>query len=337
MGSRQISRSLARLPERAVPQIPLVIVLAAFVLVGAQAPDTVTRELAITVDDLPGVSAENQSIEHLQRLTSGILAAFARHRVPAIGFVNEGKLDRDGTPDPMRVALLRQWSEAGLELGNHTYSHLDLHVAPLADVEADVRRGEPVTRDLMTKAGKRLRYFRHPFLHTGRNAETRRSFEAFLTERGYTVAPVTVDNADYIFAAAYDRRTAAGDTAQVERIFETYIDYMSRVVEFYEQQSHAILSRPMRQILLVHANALNARALPIWLPMLEKRGYRFVPLERALEDPAYATSRDEYFGPSGITWLHRWAITAGKRGAFFAGEPEVPDWVQRAASPNPQY
>lgn len=29
-----------------------------------------------------------------------------------------------------------------------------------------------------------------------------------------------------------------------------------------------------------------------------------------------------------ITWLHRWALTTGKRGAIFAGEPEVPNWVQ---------
>lgn len=57
-------------------------------------------------------------------------------------------------------------------------------------------------------------------------------------------------------------------------------------------------------------------------------GYEFVSLEAALEDPAYA-SADDYFGPSGITWLHRWALTQGKRGAFFAGEPEVPEWIGR--------
>jgi peptidoglycan/xylan/chitin deacetylase (PgdA/CDA1 family) len=291
----------------------------------------VQREIAITMDDLPGVSAETQAIGHFQDLTASILDAFARHAVPAIGFVNQGKLDRAGEPDPDRLALLRRWADAGLELGNHTYSHIDLHTETLEKVEADVVRGEPAPRALMTAAGKRLRYFRHPFLHTGRDAETRRSFEAFLAARGYRVAPVTVDNSDYVFASAYDHRVGAGDTAQAARVLDAYIGYMNRVVTYYEVQSVAIVGRPMRQILLIHANALNARALPRWLPMLEARGYRFITLDRALEDPAFAALPDEYYGAGGITWLHRWALTAGKRGAFFAGEPEVPAWVQQAS------
>jgi hypothetical protein len=49
-----------------------------------------------------------------------------------------------------------------------------------------------------------------------------------------------------------------------------------------------------------------------------------------LQDPAYQ-STDEYVGSGGITWLHRWALTQGKRGEFFKGEPEVPAWVEQAA------
>ena len=65
---------------------------------------------------------------------------------------------------------------------------------------------------------------------------------------------------------------------------------------------------------------------------LRERGYRFITLREALEDPAYA-SADTYVGPAGITWLHRWALTQGRRGALFAGEPEVPEWIRRAAQP----
>ena len=64
----------------------------------------------------------------------------------------------------------------------------------------------------------------------------------------------------------------------------------------------------------------------IGFSQLTARGYRFVSLQHALQDPAY-TRRDEYVGPAGITWLHRWALTEGKKGAFFAGEPVVPEWV----------
>jgi len=295
------------------------------------------REIAVTMDDLPGVSAVDLSLPHVERLTAGILDAFTRHHVPAIGFVNEQKLEREGSVEPGRVALLRQWIDGGFELGNHTYSHIDLHTAAREQVESEVLRGERVTRGLLAGAGKRPRYFRHPFLHTGRSLEVRGAFQSFLHAHGYTVAPVTVDNSDYVFAAAYDRRLAAGDAAQAAVIVDTYIDYMTRVVGYYEDQAVALLGRPMRQILLVHANALNARALPRWLPQLEQRGYRFVSLEYALADPAFSEQRDEYVGAGGITWLHRWALTAGKRGAFFAGEPEVPTWIQTASSaPSPE-
>ena len=64
--------------------------------------------------------------------------------------------------------------------------------------------------------------------------------------------------------------------------------------------------------------------------MFRARGYRFVSLDRALEDSAYR-HRDEYYGPAGITWLHRWAMTDGKRGTIFAGEPPVPEWIEQAS------
>jgi hypothetical protein len=31
----------------------------------------------------------------------------------------------------------------------------------------------------------------------------------------------------------------------------------------------------------------------------------------------------------GMTWLHRWAITAGKPRAIFTGEPAVPEWIEQ--------
>src|SRR5688500_5656953 len=163
-----------------------------------------TRPVAIEFDDLPGASVGGLDIEHFERFTTELLAAIGRHQVPSIGFVNEGKLAAGGAVVPARVALLKQWIDAGLELGNHSYSHHDLHTTPLEDFKQDVIRGEPITKKLMGDAGKRLRFFRHPFLHTGRDAATRRDFETFLAERGYRVAPVTIDNYDYTFARAYD-------------------------------------------------------------------------------------------------------------------------------------
>jgi peptidoglycan/xylan/chitin deacetylase (PgdA/CDA1 family) len=290
------------------------------------------REVAVTFDDLPGVSAVDRSAAHLNRVTAGLLRAFLQRRIPVVGFVNEGKLWQNGALDDERVQILREWLAAGLELGNHTYSHIDLHVATLDEVKDAVVRGDATMRVLMATQERAPRYFRHPYLRTGRDPQTRGSFEAFLAERRYTVAPVTIDNADYTFAAAYDRAAARGDDRAVDEIVTMYLDYMNRVVRYYERQSQALFGRQIRQILLLHANALNAVAFDRIAAALEERGYTFVRLDRVLQDTAFK-SPDTYCGPGGISWIHRWAISRGKQAEFFAGEPKVPSWIARAASP----
>jgi peptidoglycan/xylan/chitin deacetylase (PgdA/CDA1 family) len=292
--------------------------------------------VAVTFDDLPGVAQGDRSVAAHARITERLLGHLRAHRVPAIGFVNEEKLLTEGRVDPRRVALLRQWAQAGLELGNHGYSHIDFHTSPTDAYIADVLRGDSLTRLVLAEAGRRPQWFRHPFLHTGRTLDDRRRFEAALAERGYRVAPVTIDNGDYLFAAAYD--LAPADSVR-RRVADEYVRYMEAVAAYYEQQSAALLGREIAQVLLLHANNLNADHFGRLAEMYARRGYAFVPIERAMQDPAYA-SRDTYTGPAGITWLHRWALTQGKRGDFFAGEPTVPEWVtalsQRRENPRTQ-
>jgi peptidoglycan/xylan/chitin deacetylase (PgdA/CDA1 family) len=265
-------------------------------------------------------------IDIVERDTTRLLSALERHRIPAIGFVNENNLLVDGVVDERRVALLKQWIRSGQELGNHTFSHRDLHSTPAHVFQAEIERGDDITGRLLAASKKRPRYFRHPFLHTGRSLETKAQVEKFLAQSGYRVAPVTIDNYDYLFARAHHLASAA----ERPRIERAYLDYMTAVVSYYEQQSAAIVGREIRQILLLHANGLNAQTLPALATMLEQRGYTFVTLDRALEDPAYQ-SADQFTGAGGITWLHRWAMTRGMSGAIFRGEPVVPDWIERAA------
>jgi hypothetical protein len=67
--------------------------------------------------------------------------------------------------------------------------------------------------------------------------------------------------------------------------------------------------------------------------MIEDQGYRFIALDEALEDPAHELP-DTFVGRGGIGWLHRWALTAGRKGKFFAGEPEVSKEVKNPARGN---
>jgi peptidoglycan/xylan/chitin deacetylase (PgdA/CDA1 family) len=291
----------------------------------AQVSRPAERTVALTFDDLPAVSTR-QDFAVQSAITDGILATLSRNHIPAIGFVIEGKLYDGERLDTARAGLLRRWLDAGFELGNHTYSHRSLYNAPLAEFEADVLRGERVTRPLMREYGHTLKWFRHPTLNTGPDLATKQSFEKFLSEHDYEVAPVTIDNQEWIFARALDIAIDRSDTALRDRIENDYVAYMDTIFGYYEQQSRALLGYELPQILLLHANRINAFCLDRLLAMMRRRGYRFIPMEEALTDPAWKRE-DRYTGTAGITWLHRWALTQGKKGAFFAGEPDIPAYV----------
>ena len=280
----------------------------------------------MTFDDLPVVSVTRWDVASHRAITDRLLAAVRAHGVPAVGFVNEENLIADGVTDPARVALLRAWLAAGFELGNHTFAHLDLHATPVERYEDDVVRGEPVTRGLLGARGMPLRYFRHPYLRTGTSLPVKRRVEAFLAGRGYTIAPVTVYTEDYLFAAAYDRAELRGDRETARRVSEAYVPYVVSQFEYFEELSRRLLGYEVRQVLLLHANSINAERFDEMAAMLEGRGYRFVTLERALADEAYA-SPDEYAGPEGISWLQRWALARGLGEEVLHGEPDPPRYV----------
>jgi peptidoglycan/xylan/chitin deacetylase (PgdA/CDA1 family) len=229
-----------------------------------------------------------------------------------VGFVNEAKLYRDGRLDPARVALLRSWLRAGFELGNHTYSHPSLNRVPLDTFEADLLRGETVTRPLMHDEGLTLRWFRHPFLHQGKTPDVRSEFERFLAEHGYTVAPVTVNSSEWVFAVAYSRAQAQGDQESVRRIGAAYVPYMEAVFTRAEQLALDLFGRNIPQVLVLHANSLNADYFTALAAMLKQHGYRFITLDEAIRDRAYLSPL-AFDGNEGESWLESWSRAAGLR------------------------
>ena len=99
-----------------------------------------------------------------------------------------------------------------MDLGNHTFSHPDYNSVAFKDYSEDILKGETITKKILHKKGKSLRYFRHPFLHVGNSKIKADSLSDFLLKKGYKVAPVTIDNDDYLFALAYKRAAVKKDT-----------------------------------------------------------------------------------------------------------------------------
>jgi peptidoglycan/xylan/chitin deacetylase (PgdA/CDA1 family) len=285
-----------------------------------------TPAVAITFDDLI-VGGRDLEPARIEAMTRALLRHVSAGGVPTVGFVNAAKLG-EGPQRAERLRILRMWTEAGVELGNHTFSHPSLTDTPLATYEADVIRGEPEIRGLNQTLGLGLRWFRHPYLHTGPSLAVRDQFERFLDEHGYTVAPVTLDNADWLFNFVYTDAKSRGDGETMRRVGEAYVASMAASVTFYEQATAAMFGRPIRHVLLLHANEINAEHFDEIVALYQRRGYRFISLAEALADPAYREP-DHYAGRSGVSWLYRWDWTRGRKQVDWRAEPTPPEFVQK--------
>jgi len=288
----------------------------------AKAATQPDRQVAITIDDLPAANAAFMDAATITDLTSRLVATLRDEKIPAVGFVNEKRLYKRGEVDE-RIKALAMWLDSGLELGNHTFAHTSLNQAGLKAFEDDVIQGETVTRMLLAEHKMKLRYFRHPYLDVGLDLETRRDAEAFLSARGYQVAPVTVDAWDWMYARVYEDARRHGDTALQQRLLSSYLSYTDSMFAFAEQLSKELVGYEVKQILLLHANELEADHLKELAEVIRRRGYRFITLEDALDDHAYGMP-DTYVGTDGTDWLDHWAVTRGKPAQ---GHPVFPQWV----------
>jgi peptidoglycan/xylan/chitin deacetylase (PgdA/CDA1 family) len=270
------------------------------------APPARAEGVALTFDDLPGLSLSNDTA-YLKATTVRLLDGLRRRHMPAIGFVIGDRLEGDDRA--ARYALLRRWLDAGVPLGNHTYSHESFDRMTAQAYIADVARADAVLRPLLAARGQTPRWFRHPYLETGASAQDKAAFEAWLTAQGYRVAPVTLENADYDFALVYDDAVSRHDRKAQRQIRKAYLEYTEQAVAWYRKAALQLLGRRPDLVFLLHACRLNADTLGDLAAILRKNDLTPVSLDKAMQDPAYATPDNVVFDANGDDWLERWAAT----------------------------
>jgi peptidoglycan/xylan/chitin deacetylase (PgdA/CDA1 family) len=296
------------------------LILALALTLGFSAQAARAEDVALTFDDLPQLSYHG-STDYAEVTTRELLAGLKRHHLPAIGFVNESKLE--GPDKPRRIALLTEWLDAGMDLGNHSYSHGSLTTMPAADYIADVARGETVTRALLAARGRTLHWYRHPYLETGPTAEIRQTFESWLAAHGYRTAPVTMENSDWMFALVYDNAVMHDDRAEAARVKASYLAYTAAIVPWYREAGLQLLGRRPAFVLLLHASRLNADSIDQLAAILTANDLHGVTLDQAMTDPAY-TLAEHYAGPDGLEWLSRWSLELNKPLPWATLPPEPP-------------
>ncbi len=234
-----------------------------------------TREIAITIDDLPLVASKMDTAGNQQRATerfNKIIEALTENKVPATGFVIAGAIAKG------QWAFLEQFRKAGFEVGNHTYSHYNLNQMSAEKYIADLDRADKILTPLLTTP----KYFRYPYLAEG-SKTTKPKVLNYLNEKNYVIAPVTIDSKDFRFNEQLYHVPYRAREAYINKLKPRYLAYIWDQTLRAEQRAKG---QPVKQILLIHANLLNSYALGDIIQMYKKNGYTFITLTEALKNPA---------------------------------------------------
>jgi peptidoglycan/xylan/chitin deacetylase (PgdA/CDA1 family) len=238
--------------------------------------------VALTFDDLPAAGSLPKG-DLRARIASALTAELtANHLTGTYGFVNAVKLEND--PDAQQA--LRIWIDAGMNIGNHTWSHLSLNGNTLEAFEREIARDEPA---LAEYGGARdWHWFRYPYLWEGDTMEKRNAVRAYLSQHGYRVAQVTLDFEDYAWNDAYGRCSARKDEASIAWLRQSYLENAAEYLRLGREEERIAFGHEIPNVLLLHATAFTTLMLPDLLDLLRKEGFRFAPLAKVEKNPVYA-------------------------------------------------
>ena len=295
--------------SRFKPQLAAWLLALAPLLSGLTATAAHARaQVALTFDDLPAMTLIKDEA-YVEKSTRDLLAGLKRHHIPATGFVVEGKLDE--LDRPRQIAVLRQWLQAGMDLGNHSFSHESPNTIGAKAYIADIAEGELVTKTLLAKYHRQERWYRHPYLETGSPKAVKDEIDHWLATHHYRIAPVTLNASDWLFAEPYDDAIAHGDLAGAAKFKSAYLDYTSRMIIWYRKAAHALFGRDIAFVMLLHGTRLNADSIDDLAALLKQAKLHPVSLDKAMRDPAYRTA-DPYAAADGVDWMERWSMQLGK-------------------------
>jgi len=224
-----------------------------------------TREIALTIDDMPFVG-ESKNF-HLNL----IIEALQANNIPATGFVIAGEISQ------ANWEMLNKFREAGFGIGNHTMTHANLNKMTSDAYIHEISKADKILAPVLTKP----KFFRYPYMAVGEGSK-KETVKNYLLTKHYQAAPITIDSKDFIF----NQLLLSVD--QNERRFflnvlkPCYVDFIWEQTLKAEEHNRLAKKSNQAQILLIHANLLNAYVLQDIIKMYLNNGYTFVTLEQAL-------------------------------------------------------
>ncbi|MFI4918695.1 MAG: polysaccharide deacetylase family protein, partial [Legionellales bacterium] len=173
--------------------------------------------------------------------------------------------------------LLYRFRDAGFGLANHTWSHANLNRVTAKEYINEIHKADALLLPLLTQP----KYFRYPYLAMG-TGDKQAEIRHYLAKEHYQIAPITTDSKDFIFNQCLFSVPELGRRNYFDELKPFYLDFIWHQTLRAQEQSRARGNPDQAQILLIHANLLNAYALPDIIKMYKQRGYTFISLNKAL-------------------------------------------------------
>ncbi len=253
---------------------------------GIPAASSPPGHVALTFDDLPSHGPLPPGVGRVD-IAKSIIESLRSHKAPAAyGFIN-AKAVTDRAED---MEVLKAWRAAGLPLGNHAYSHMDLHANDVSAFEQDVLANESTLQSLM--GAENWHWFRYPYLREGDSADKHRAVLAFLGEHQYKVAQVTLSFDDYAYNDPYARCLAKNDTRSIDWLKQSFLSRAAANLVWAQDAARQLFGRDIKHVMLLHIGGFQTVMLSPLLDLLAQNGFALTTLEDAQTDAAYATPRD---------------------------------------------
>ncbi len=235
----------------------------------------VEHQIAITIDDLPFVASSTDTPARLKRTQERFMAivnTLVANQIPATGFAIGGAVAKN------EWDLLEAFRKQGFNLGNHTYTHFSLNSTSAEKYIADIDKADKILHHVMTEP----KYFRFPYLAEGSGAKKQKVRE-YLDSHHYIIAPVTIDTKDYEFNARFYRIAYRNRLNSINQFKKGYLAFIWRQTLKAEKTAARVADgRPVKHILLIHANLLNSLVLGDIIQLYKKNGYKFISLADAM-------------------------------------------------------
>jgi len=252
-----------------------------------------SKEMCVTFDELPASRAFGEvDVEALNYL---ILQGLRNHEIKAAGFVVGSYIEES-------FDILGQWLNEGHALGNLTNSNQDYHQIDIKSFISDITKGYEILEPMLSGFGQKQKYFRFPYLHYGTKLKSKEAVNIYLEDQDMVTVHATIVVDDFLYNLTMEKLGKIPDSNSLKQLSHEYIEHIILKIQDAELKSKQILGRSCRQILQFRANRINAVLLEEILTAIENLDYKFVSLERALNDKLYGRA-EAYYGARGVGFL----------------------------------